>query len=103
MKISWHGQSCVQIQTNSGFTILIDPFITGNAKSDLDPQTVKADAIILTHAHNDHIGDTEPIATRTGAIIVANVEIADFFAKKDLLLTVCRWVVSTNLILAKSK
>ncbi len=82
MKISWHGQSCVQIQTNSGFTILIDPFITGNAKSDLDPQTVKADAIILTHVHNDHIGDTEPIATRTGAIIVANVEIADFFAKK---------------------
>lgn len=82
MKISWHGQSCIQIQTNSGVTILIDPFITGNPKSDLDPTTVKADVIFLTHAHNDHIGDTEPIAKRTGALIVANVEIASFFEKK---------------------
>lgn len=61
---------------------MIDPFITGNPKSDLDPTTVKADVIFLTHAHNDHIGDTEPIAKRTGALIVANVEIASFFEKK---------------------
>lgn len=84
MKISWHGQSCIQIQTDSGSAILIDPFITGNSKSDLDPNTVKADAIILTHAHNDHIGDTEPIARRTGALIVANVEIATYFEMKGL-------------------
>lgn len=84
MKISWHGQSCVQVLTNTGYTILIDPFITGNAKSDLNPETVAADAIIITHAHADHIGDTEAIARRTGALIVANVEIADFFKTKDL-------------------
>lgn len=84
MKISWHGQSCVKVLTDSGSTILIDPFITGNAKSDLDPDTVEADVIILTHAHNDHIGDTEPIAKRTGAVIIANVEIAAFFEKRGL-------------------
>ena len=84
MKISWHGQSCVRIQTDTGVAILIDPFITGNSKSDLDPDTVEADVIFLTHAHNDHIGDTESIAKRTDALIVANAEIATFFKKKGL-------------------
>lgn len=82
MKLSWHGQSCVKIITDSGHHILIDPFITGNDKSDLNADTVEADVIILTHAHDDHIGDTEPIAKRTHALIVSNVEIAAFFAAK---------------------
>lgn len=84
MKVSWHGQSCIKILTDTGHTLLIDPYITGNPKSDLDPETIHADAIILTHAHSDHIGDTEPIARRTGALIVANVEIANFFNSKGL-------------------
>lgn len=82
MKLSWHGQSCVKIITDSGHHILIDPFITGNDKSDLNADTVEADVIILTHVHDDHIGDTEPIAKRTNALIVSNVEIAAFFAAK---------------------
>lgn len=84
MKLSWHGQSCVKIETESGHHILIDPFITGNDTSDLNPETVEADVIIVTHAHDDHIGDTEPIAKRTGALIVSTVEIAVFFAAKGL-------------------
>lgn len=84
MKLSWHGQSCVKILTNSGDQILIDPYISGNDKSDLNPETVEADVIIVTHAHDDHIGDTESIARRTGALIVANVEITDFFEAKGL-------------------
>ncbi|MEG0442670.1 MAG: metal-dependent hydrolase [Carnobacterium sp.] len=84
MKVSWHGQSCVQVLTDTGYTILIDPFITGNSKSDLNPETVAADVIIITHAHADHIGDTEAIAHRTDALIVANVEIAEFFESKKL-------------------
>lgn len=84
MKLSWHGQSCIKIVTDSGHYILIDPFITGNNMSDLDPNTVEADVIILTHAHEDHIGDTEPIAQRTGALIVSTVEIAAFFEAKGL-------------------
>lgn len=82
MKISWHGHSCVKIVTDSGHHILIDPFITGNDKSDLTADTVEADVIILTHAHDDHVGDTESIANRTDALIIANVEIASFFAAK---------------------
>lgn len=84
MKLSWHGQSCLQIITTEGTRILIDPFITGNDFSDLNAEKILADVIILTHAHNDHVGDTEAIAKRTGALIIANVELAAYFAKKGL-------------------
>ncbi|WP_314064615.1 metal-dependent hydrolase [uncultured Vagococcus sp.] len=83
MNVSWHGQSCVKIVTNQQQTILIDPLISGNPYSDLDAETVAADVIILTHAHNDHVGDTAAIAHRTGALIIANFELAGYFAKRD--------------------
>lgn len=84
MKISWHGQSCVSIETANGKRILIDPFISGNPLSDLNPQTVECDVIMVTHGHSDHIGDTEEIARRTGALILSNVEIATYFEGKGL-------------------
>lgn len=84
MDISWHGQSCVKIVTDTDKTILIDPFITGNPLTDLDAETVSADVIIVTHAHNDHIGDTEAIAKRTNALVIANAELAGYFATRGL-------------------
>lgn len=83
MKISYHGHSAVKIKTDS-HTILIDPFITGNPLSDLDPNTVEADVILLTHGHGDHVGDTIAIAKRTGAQVVALNELAVYLSKKDI-------------------
>lgn len=54
MKVSYHGHSVVKIETN-GTTILIDPFITGNASTDLDAASIHADVILLTHGHGDHV------------------------------------------------
>jgi len=81
MKVSYHGHSCVRVETDS-HNILIDPFITGNELSDLDPNTVEADVILLTHGHGDHVGDTMQIAERTGAFIVALNELAVYLGKK---------------------
>lgn len=83
MKVSYHGHSVVQIRTKT-HNILIDPFITGNALCDLDPDTVKADVILLTHGHNDHVGDTVAIAKRTGAKVVALNELAVYLGTKGL-------------------
>lgn len=83
MKISYHGHSVVRIQTEE-HTILIDPFITGNDACDLDPSTVEADVILLTHGHNDHVGDTVAIAKRTGAFVVALNELAVYLGTKGL-------------------
>lgn len=84
MKLSWHSHSCLKLVTHDQQTVLIDPFISGNALSDLDPASVEADYIILTHAHNDHVGDTVAIAKRTGATVIANVELAAYLASLGL-------------------
>jgi L-ascorbate metabolism protein UlaG (beta-lactamase superfamily) len=56
--------------------VLIDPFLTGNPKAAASADEVAADAILVTHGHGDHLGDTVAIAKRTGAHVVAIVEIA---------------------------
>ncbi len=81
MKISYHGHSVVKIEHND-LTLLIDPFITGNKLCDLNAETVEADYILLTHGHNDHVGDTMAIAKRTGAKIIALNELAVYLANK---------------------
>ena len=85
MKITYYGQNTFSIQTKN-VTILTDPFITGNelAKDKVDIQKLKADYILVTHAHQDHILDVEAIAKSTGATIVTNTEIASYFKNKGL-------------------
>lgn len=82
MKITFYGHACLGIKIND-VHILVDPFISGNPKaSHIDINKLKADYILLTHAHQDHILDTEAIAKRTEAIIVSNFEIATHYGNK---------------------
>lgn len=83
MKVSYHGHSVVKIET-SGRTILIDPFISGNEACDLDASKIKVDVILLTHGHNDHVGDTEEIAKRNNALVVAPFELATYLGFKGV-------------------
>lgn len=77
MKLSYHGHSIVKIITEDT-TILIDPFITGNELTDLVVENEKPDVILLTHGHNDHVGDTVAIAKNADALVVAPNELAIF-------------------------
>lgn len=83
MKVSYHGHSVVKVETDK-HTILFDPFISGNQQCDLDANTVEADAILLTHGHGDHVGDTVSIAKRTGATVVALNELAVYLGRKGI-------------------
>ena len=75
MKITFYGHACLGIQIKDIY-ILVDPFISGNEKaSAIDLDSLKADYILVTHAHQDHTLDVEAIAKRTGAVIVSNYEI----------------------------
>ena len=82
MKIKFYGHACISIEV-SGKHILVDPFITGNPKAaHIDINTISADYILLTHAHQDHILDVETIATRTNATIVSTYEVATYYGNK---------------------
>lgn len=78
INITWHGQSCFEIEHN-GTKLIIDPFLSGNPLAKKSPDDVEADYILLTHGHNDHVGDTLPIAKRTGATVIATHELATYF------------------------
>lgn len=81
--ITWLGHSSFQIET-AGKTILLDPFFTGNPSGTLEAATAEADAIIVSHGHGDHVGDTVEIAKRTGALVIANYEIIEWMGKQGV-------------------
>ena len=85
MKITFYGQNSLALQIG-GKHILVDPFITGNdlSKDKVNIMDLKADYILLTHAHQDHTLDAEAIAKNTGATIVSNYEITNHYEAKGI-------------------
>lgn len=83
MKFHYHGHSVLACSTDK-HTVVFDPFFTGNPSNGDVPADLKPDTIILTHGHEDHVGDTETIAKSSGAKVVAVYELANFLGTKDL-------------------
>ncbi|WP_158851188.1 metal-dependent hydrolase [Algibacter sp. L1A34] len=84
MKITFYGHACLGIKIDD-ISILVDPFITGNEKAaNIDINTIEADYIMVTHAHQDHILDVDAIAKRTNAVIISNFEIVTHFGNLGL-------------------
>lgn len=82
MKITFYGHASLGIEVG-GKHIIVDPYISANPNaSHIDIDTLKADFILVTHAHGDHILDVEAIAKRTSAVIVSNAEIAGHYCQK---------------------
>ena len=79
MKITFLGHASLSIKVDGKY-IIVDPFISGNelAKG-IDINSLKADYILITHAHEDHILDVETLAKRTKAKIISNYEIVTHF------------------------
>lgn len=76
MDIRFLGHAAFEFSDGST-SVLIDPFLTGNPKAAVAAEDLSPQAILLTHGHADHIGDTVSIATRAGSDVVAIVEIAN--------------------------
>lgn len=79
--VQWMGHSTFVLTAPEGFRILIDPWLESNPACPpdaRDPGTL--DLILITHGHQDHMGDAVPIASRTGAPVVATPEICDFLS-----------------------
>ena len=83
MKLTFLGHSAVRLEAD-GHEVLIDPFLTGNPSATIGPDAVNPSHIVLTHAHSDHLGDTEVIAKRTSATVVAGFEVVEYLGARDV-------------------
>lgn len=77
VEVTWYGHSVVMVKTPE-ITLLIDPFLSGNAKAPITAEDVKPDVIAITHGHADHVGDTVAIAKEHGTLCVSNFEICNY-------------------------
>ena len=85
MKLTYYGHSCFLIETQ-GKKLLFDPFISANPLANtIDIMAIEADYILITHGHQDHVLDVEAIAKNTGAVLVSNFEIINWFNEKGLI------------------
>jgi L-ascorbate metabolism protein UlaG (beta-lactamase superfamily) len=85
MKLTWYGHAAFRIEIKNA-TILIDPFITGNGKCPVSVEEAARGVthILLSHGHDDHVGDTVKIAKKTGASVIANFEVCCWAEKQGV-------------------
>lgn len=83
VRLTFHGHAAWSVDAD-GVKILMDPFLSGNPLADVNPNDVEAEYILITHAHGDHIGDAVAIAKRTGATVISNFEIANWFGAQGV-------------------
>ncbi|WP_309396165.1 metal-dependent hydrolase [Cerasicoccus maritimus] len=81
MKLQYFGHSACLLDVD-GAQLLFDPFLSGNESCNVAPADVKCDYILLTHGHQDHVGDAVEIALANDATIIANFELASYLNAK---------------------
>ncbi len=84
MEFTFYGHACFSVKIGNT-SLLFDPFITPNELAkDIDISTIKADYILVSHGHEDHIADVRKIVNSTGAKLISNYEVVTWFAEKGI-------------------
>lgn len=80
MKVVFLGHAGFLIQGST--TIVIDPFLNGNPVSKVKPEDIRANLVLVTHGHGDHLGDAVEIARQSGGTLVSVFEMANYAGRK---------------------
>lgn len=83
LSLTYIGHSAFALMDGT-HSVLVDPFITGNPSARMIAEDFSPETILLTHAHNDHMGDTVPIAKRCGSHVIALFEIANWVGSQGV-------------------
>jgi L-ascorbate metabolism protein UlaG (beta-lactamase superfamily) len=78
IKLTWYGHAAMLLEAG-GQRLLVDPFLTDNPAAAISAKDAQADFILISHGHGDHVGDALTIARRTGATVISNFEISNWF------------------------
>ncbi|HTM31649.1 MAG TPA: metal-dependent hydrolase [Vicinamibacterales bacterium] len=84
LAITWLGHSAFRLRTPGGVEVLFDPWYTGNPKFPESARPSKADLILISHGHSDHITDAAAMARQTGATVVGIFEIVSWLGSKGV-------------------
>ena len=82
-RLTWLGHAALALEIE-GYQILVDPFLSDSPTAVIKADQAKADFILISHGHGDHVGDAVAIAKRTGALVISNAEISDWMQKRGL-------------------
>lgn len=84
IEITYYGHSAFLVKVG-GKSIIFDPFISPNEKaSQIEVSSLKADYVLISHGHEDHVADAEAITKASNALLVSNYEVAVWFAEKGV-------------------
>lgn len=82
-KVTWYGHAALGLETD-GHKLIVDPYLSDNPAASISPEVVDVDFILISHGHDDHVGDSVDIAKRTGAMVISNDEIAHWFERQGV-------------------
>lgn len=86
--ITWLGHSTLLLETSSGKRLMVDPWLEGNPMAPVGaPQLAQLDAILVTHAHSDHVGAVIPLAKRFHCPVIAGFEACAYLERKGVTTT----------------
>ena len=83
VELTWWGHAAWIVKTPKGTTIAIDPWLSNPNAPKGATRPEKLDAILISHAHSDHVGDTAALAKQTGAKVIASHELASLLGAKN--------------------
>jgi len=84
VEITWLGHATFQFRLDSGEVIVMDPWVDGNPKYPQGHQFNRIDAILVSHAHFDHIHDAVPLAKKFKPKVVAIYETCVWLTSKGV-------------------
>ena len=85
IKLTWLGHSAFRIETPEGKRLYVDPWIAGNPKCPESEKNVqRADVLICTHGHFDHIADAVDVAKKHDSVAVGIYELCAWLEKKGV-------------------